>query len=206
MIFRKLGMLERMNHFLLIGLGNPGRVYINTRHNIGFLVIDGLAERWGVKLGRVKFKSLMGEYRGDGFKAVLSKPQTYMNLSGFAVNSFQRFYRTPLSNVMVIFDDLDLPFGTIRIRQSGGSSGQKGMKSIIEQLGTKEFPRMRVGIGRPPGKKDAVDFVLDEFKANDRQDLDMILNRCADAVEFFIKEGVDKAMMRYNNNILNGQP
>ena len=122
-----------------------------------------------------------------------------------AVRSFVNFYRPPLSQVMVIFDDLDLPFGTLRIRESGGSSGQKGMKSIIEHLGTEDFPRMRVGIGRPPGKMDSVDFILDKFRSSELEDMDIILNYCVDAIEMFMKDGIERTMTLFNKNILNGE-
>ncbi len=202
MFFWKRAKQKQMDHFLFIGLGNPGREYAQTRHNIGFLVIEQLAEHWQTSVGKYKYKSLMGEYRSDSYKAILVKPQTYMNNSGLAARSFFQFYKPPLSNIMVIFDDLDLPFGTIRIRQTGGSSGQKGMQSIIERLGTDEFPRMRVGIGRPPGKMDSVDFILDKFRTSERQDLSIILRYCVDAIEEFIHHGIDKAMTDFNKNIL----
>lgn len=204
MIFRRWAKQEQMNHFLFFGLGNPGRDYAQTKHNIGFLVIDRLAERWGIKVDRYKFKSLMGDYLLESRKIILVKPHTYMNLSGTAARSFVNYFKPPLSQVMVIFDDLDLPFGTIRIRASGGSSGQKGMQSIITQLGTKEFARMRVGIGRPPGKLDSVDYVLKGFKPAEKEDLMIILNCCADAIEVFINEGVEIAMTKFNNNYLDG--
>jgi PTH1 family peptidyl-tRNA hydrolase len=204
MFFRKRALQEQMDHFLFIGLGNPGREYTHTRHNIGFLVIDRLGERWNTRIEKYKFKSLMGEYRVDSFKAILVKPQTFMNNSGQAARSFFNFYKPPLSQTMVIFDDLDLPFGAIRIRQNGGSSGQKGMRSIIEHLGTEDFARMRVGIGRPPGKMDSVDFILDKFRPAEQVDLDIILNYCVDAIEVFIKDGIEKAMTIYNKNILDG--
>jgi PTH1 family peptidyl-tRNA hydrolase len=206
MFFRKRALREQMDHFLFIGLGNPGREYAHTRHNIGFFVIDQLAKRWNTRVGKYKYKSLMGEHHEENFKAVLVKPQTFMNNSGQAVRSFFNFYKPPLSQIMVIFDDLDLPFGTIRIRQNGGSSGQKGMKSIIEHLGTEDFPRMRVGIGRPPGKMDSVNFILDKFKSGEQEDMSIILNYCVDAIEIFIKDGIEKAMTNYNKNILDGEP
>lgn len=205
MFFRKRALREQMDHFLFIGLGNPGREYARTRHNIGFLVIDQLADHWKTNIGKYKYKSLMGEYREDSFKAILVKPQTFMNNSGQVVRSFSNFYKPPLSQVMVLFDDLDLPFGTIRIRQNGGSSGQKGMKSIIEHLGTEDFPRMRVGIGRPPGKMDSVDYILDRFKPIEQEDLSILLNYCVDAIEIFIRDGIEKAMTNYNKNILDGE-
>jgi len=204
-IFRKLAALAHVNHYLIIGLGNPGREYEMTRHNIGFLAIDRLAERWGVKVNKYKFKALLGEFRKPHKKVVLVKPQTFMNLSGNAVRSFIQFYKPKIEQVLVIFDDLDLPFGSIRIRKSGGSSGQKGMKSIIERLGTEEFPRIRVGIGRPPGKMNSVDFILDKFRNSENTDLEFILDKCADAVECFIEGGIETAMNRFNGSVLDDE-
>ena len=128
-----------------------------------------------------------------------------MNLSGNAVRSFIQFYKPQIEQVMVIFDDLDLPFGSIRIRKSGGSSGQKGMKSIIEQLVTEEFPRIRVGIGRPPGKMNSVDFILNKFRKSENNDLELILDKCADAVECFIKDGIETTMNRFNGSVLDDE-
>ncbi len=205
MIFKKLAELTHVDHFLVVGLGNPGREYEMTRHNIGFLVLERLAKRWGVEINKYKFKALMGEYREPHKKVILIKPQTFMNQSGNAVRSFIQFYKPTSEQVLVIFDDLDLPFGSLRIRKSGGSSGQKGMKSIIEQLGTEEFPRIRVGIGRPPGKMNSVDFILNKFKNAETSDLDLILDKCADAVESFLKDGIDAAMNRFNGSVLHDE-
>jgi peptidyl-tRNA hydrolase, PTH1 family len=205
LIFKKLTAFTHVNHFLIIGLGNPGREYELTRHNIGFLAIDRLAERWDVNVSKYKSKALIGEYRKSHEKVVLVKPQTYMNLSGNAVRSVYQFYKLPIEQLLVIYDDLDLPFGFIRIRKSGGSSGQKGMKSIIEQLGTEEFPRIRVGIGRPPGKMNSVDFILNKFKSLENKELSIILDTCADAVECFIEKGIDAAMNRYNGSVLDDE-
>ncbi|MDP2964643.1 MAG: aminoacyl-tRNA hydrolase [Pelolinea sp.] len=205
MIFRKLAALTHLNHFLIIGLGNPGREYELTRHNIGFLVIDRQAERWGVEVNKYKFKALLGEYRKPHEKVVLVKPQTFMNLSGSAVRSFYQFYKPQVEQVLVIFDDLDLPFGTIRIRKSGGSSGHKGMKSIIEQLGTEKFPRIRVGIGRPPGRMNSVNFILNKFKTSENKDLELILDKCVDVVECFIENGIETTMNRYNGSVLDDE-
>ena len=205
MIFKKLAAFTRMNHFLIIGLGNPGRDYELTRHNIGFLVIDRLAKRWGIEVNKYKFKALLGECRILHGKVVLVKPQTFMNLSGNAVRSFFQFYKPQLSKVLVIFDDLDLPFGAIRIRNSGGSSGQRGMESIIEQLGSEDFPRIRVGIGRPPGKMNSVDFILNKFNASENNELDLILDKCVDAVECFIENGIETTMNRFNGSVLDNE-
>jgi peptidyl-tRNA hydrolase, PTH1 family len=204
-IFKKISELAHINHILIIGLGNPGRDYELTRHNIGFLVIDRLAERWGIQVNKYKFKALVGEYRQPHQRVLLIKPQTFMNLSGDSVRSFFRFYKPPLDQLLLIFDDLDLPFGTIRIRKSGSSSGQKGMKSIIEQLGTEEFPRIRVGIGRPPGKMNSEDYILNKFKKSEKSDLDFILSECVDAVESFIENGIEMTMNHFNGSALGNE-
>jgi PTH1 family peptidyl-tRNA hydrolase len=205
MFFRKHTPQESTGTFLLVGLGNPGREYENTRHNIGFLAIDQIAFKWGVTVGKYKHKSVYGEYRFGDKKIILVKPQTFMNLSGGAVRSYFQFFKPPLSQLLIIFDDLDLPFGAIRIRKEGGSSGQKGMKSIIQQLGTEDFPRMRVGIGRPPGRMDTADFILKKFKSSENQDLEFVLGKCADAVECFIENGIDAAMNRFNGGTLENE-
>jgi peptidyl-tRNA hydrolase, PTH1 family len=205
LILKKLTAFTHVNNFLIIGLGNPGREYELTRHNIGFLTIDRLAERWDVKVNKYKSKALIGEYRIANEKVVLVKPQTFMNLSGNAVRSVYQFYKLPIEQLLVIYDDMDLPFGFIRIRKSGGSSGQKGMKSIIEQLGTEEFPRIRVGIGRPTGKMNSVDFILNKFKSSENKELSIILDTCADAVECFIEKGIDTTMNRYNGSVLDDE-
>jgi len=198
----KLFSHDTLDPYLLVGLGNPGREYEQTRHNIGFLAVDAIAHHWGVNMRRSKHKSLYGEYRSKEFRALLMIPQTFMNLSGEAVYSFVRYHKIQAGKLMVIFDDLDLPFGEIRIRESGGSSGQRGMKSIIEKLGTNEFPRMRVGIGRPPGKKDPVDFILDTFDKREKRSLELILDACVQAVECFIHHGIARAMTAFNHSIL----
>jgi peptidyl-tRNA hydrolase, PTH1 family len=201
-IFKKLADLAHINYFLIVGLGNPGREYELTRHNIGFLVIDRIAERWGVQVNKYKYKSLVGEKRKPHQRVLLIKPQTFMNLSGGSVRSFYQFYKPPLEQLLLIFDDLDLPFGTIRIRKSGSSSGQKGMKSIIEQLGTEDFPRIRIGVGRPPGKMNSADYILDKFRKSEKSDLDFILSDCADAIESYIESGIETAMNRFNGSAL----
>ncbi len=148
---------------MIVGLGNPGPAYRNTRHNFGFLAVDELADELNIQVKRLKFKAMIGEGRFNGNKVVLVKPMTFMNESGRAVAPLLRYFKLPLSNLLVIHDDLDLPLGTLRLRPSGGTSGQRGMASIITHLGTQEFPRMRLGIGRPPGQMDPVDYVLKIF-------------------------------------------
>jgi PTH1 family peptidyl-tRNA hydrolase len=184
--------------YLITGLGNPGREYRETRHNIGFMLVDHLAQRLGVSFSRMESKALAtkGEYQGR--RLVLAKPQTYMNLSGSAVGSLMRFYKVPITNLLVAYDDVDLPLGTIRLRAEGGSAGQKGMASIIERLGTQEFPRLRLGIGRPPGRMDAAAYVLQPFKKDEIELLPVILERAVDAALVFITSGLESAMNQFN--------
>lgn len=184
--------------YLVIGLGNPGREYKNTRHNFGFLLADRIASRLGVTFGRLESKALVAKGSQDGRRVILAKPQTFMNLSGQAAGSLVRFYKVPLENLLVVCDDVDLPFGVLRMRPGGGSAGQKGLASIIQSLGTEEFPRLRIGIGRPPGRMQATDYVLQNFSKEEQEQLDMILDRAADAVQVFVTRGIDAAMNLYN--------
>jgi len=165
------------------------------------MLLDQLAERLKEQFTRVEAKALVTKATYKGSRLVLAKPQTYMNLSGQAVASLQRFYRVPLENLMVVYDDVDLDLGTLRIRPSGGSGGQKGIASIIERLGTQEFPRMRIGIGRPPGRMEAADYVLQDFSEIERSVIEEVLPRAEDAVLLYIADGVDAAMNQYNGII-----
>lgn len=184
--------------FLIIGLGNPGRDYQGNRHNIGFRLLNHLAERLGVGFSRLESKSLVTKADYLGHRLILAKPQTYMNLSGQAVESLVRFYKIPLGQVMVVFDDVDLPFGALRLRPAGGSGGQKGMQSILDRLGTQEIPRLRLGIDRPPGRMEAADYVLQNFSKNEVELLPGILDRAADAVLTYVRNGLDAAMNQFN--------
>lgn len=184
--------------FVVIGLGNPGREYRETRHNIGFMVIDRLCRAMGISLTRVQSKALTGVGVLEGKKVVVGKPQTFMNLSGQSVSGLIRFYKTPLDQLIVAHDDLDLPLGTIRLRPGGGSAGQKGMVSIIQQLGSQDFARLRVGIGRPPGRMDPSAFVLQKFTAGEMDLVDRVLDRALAAVRIFVTEGLDAAMNQHN--------
>ena len=189
------------NTFLLVGLGNPGREYRDTRHNVGFQAVDQLCASFGIKLSRLQSKALIGTGIWEDRKIVVAKPQTFMNLSGQAVTSLLRFYKVPLTQLLIFHDDIDLPVGTLRIRPGGGSAGARGMASIIEQLGTQEFPRMRIGVGRPPGQMVAADYVLQDFTAKDVELISIVLQRSVEAARIFIREGLDKAMNLYNGNI-----
>lgn len=185
---------------LLIGLGNPGREYANTRHNFGFMAIDRLAVRLNAQGMRVQSKAIVTTAVYEDRKLILAKPQTFMNLSGQSVQGLAHFYKIPNESLMILSDDLDLPFGTIRIRASGGPGGQRGLSSILERLGTKDVPRMRLGIGRPPGRMDPADYVLQNFSRDDLQSLSEILDRAADAALEFVVNGLTTAMNKFNGD------
>jgi len=187
--------------YLIVGLGNPGREYKDNRHNVGFMLIDRLSVRLDARMSRMQAKALVASINYEGSKLILAKPQTYMNLSGQAVQGLARFYKLPLENVIVAHDDLDLPFGTIRIRPGGGPGGQKGIASTIKRLGTKEFCRLRIGIGRPPGRMDPAAYVLQDFSSGDISLLSQILEHAADAVITFISEGLNAAMNKFNGDV-----
>ena len=191
------------NTFLIVGLGNPGREYKDNRHNFGFMLIDRISVRLNARLSRVQAKALVGTVNYEGDKLILAKPQTYMNLSGQSIQGLARFYKLPLENMIVAHDDLDLPFGTIRIRPGGGPGGQKGVASAIERLGTKDFRRLRLGIGRPPGRMDPSAYVLQDFAKGDLSLLSEILDRAADAILTFVSEGLNAAMNKFNGDIQN---
>ena len=186
--------------YLLIGLGNPGREYRDTRHNFGFMLIDRLAIRLAARGMKVQSKAIVTDAAYDGHKLLLAKPQTYMNLSGQSIQGLAHFYKLPLEQLLVAHDDLDLPFGTIRIRPGGGPGGQKGVASTIEQLGTRDFARLRLGIGRPPGRMDPSDYVLQDFSREDMKELSAILDRAADAALCFVIEGLEMTMNRFNGD------
>jgi PTH1 family peptidyl-tRNA hydrolase len=186
---------------MIVGLGNPGPAYRHTRHNFGFLAVDELADELNIQVKRLKFKAMIGEGRFNGNKVVLVKPMTFMNESGRAVAPLLRYFKLPLSNLLVIHDDLDLPLGTLRLRPSGGTSGQRGMASIITHLGTQEFPRMRLGIGRPPGQMDPVDYVLKNFLPSENELLAIVLRTAVEASQNFINEGLTQTMNKYNGEV-----
>ena len=187
--------------YLLIGLGNPGREYRDNRHNVGFMLIDRLIVRLNARGMKVQSKAIVTTATYEERKLILAKPQTYMNLSGQSAQGLLHFYKVPVENMLVAHDDLDLPFGTIRIRPGGGPGGQKGMASTIEQLGTKDFPRLRIGIGRPPGRMDPAAYVLQDFSREELKFLSEIIDRAADAALTFVVDGLNKAMNKYNGSI-----
>jgi len=190
--------LQRQGPFLIAGLGNPGRRFENNRHNVGFMLLSRLSIKLGQNFGKVESKALLAKATYQNEKVILVKPQTFMNNSGAAISSLVRFYKVPLESLLVVYDDVDLPLGTLRLRPSGGSAGQKGMQSIIERLGTEEFPRLRIGTGRPPGRKEAADYVLQNFPTQDADLLNETLDRAVNAVLSYIEFGLEKAMNLFN--------
>jgi PTH1 family peptidyl-tRNA hydrolase len=190
--------LKRSGPFLIAGLGNPGRNFEHNRHNVGFMLLNHIAVRLGENFSRVESKALVAKSSYLGERVILMKPQSFMNNSGAPISSLVRFYRVSLDNLLVAYDDVDLPLGTLRLRPSGGSAGQKGMQSIIERLGTEEIPRLRIGTGRPPGRMEAADYVLQDFPANEMDLLKETLERAVEAVLTFMQYGVEPAMNAYN--------
>ena len=191
------GVVEQT--YLVVGLGNPDPENAGNRHNIGFMFVDRLAARFDVRFARMQNRALVADARYEGQKLILAKPQTYMNESGQAVAALQRFYKIPLRNLVVAFDDMDLPLGTIRVRPKGGSSGQKGMKSIIQRLGNSQgFPRIRLGIGRPPGRMPPPAYLLQDFSKDEKEILDGFLDEAVDAVLTYVTQDLNAAMNRYN--------
>jgi PTH1 family peptidyl-tRNA hydrolase len=183
---------------LIVGLGNPGREYAHNRHNVGFECVELLAEKHSISLDKRLLKARLGTGQVAGRHVILAKPQTFVNSSGEAVGPIARYYKVPPRDVLVIYDDLDLPQGTIRVRPSGSSGGHNGIVSIIEHLGTQGFPRIRVGIGRPPGRMEPKDYVLQDFGPSERGAMVDVYERVVGAVETFVQGGIRETMNRYN--------
>jgi PTH1 family peptidyl-tRNA hydrolase len=182
--------------WLVIGLGNPGPEYARHRHNVGFLVAELLAGRMGVSFGRHrKAMALAAEGRLGlgGPRVILAKPMTYMNLAGGAAAGLVNFYKVPVERIIAVYDELDLPFGTLRLKRGGGEAGHNGLRSLSKSLGSRDYLRVRFGIGRPPGRQDPADFVLSDFSAAERKDLDFLVDRAADAVEAVVVSGLEPA-------------
>lgn len=189
------------NRFLIVGLGNPGREYESTRHNIGFQCVDALARTHNLRYEsnkRSKAKIAQGTVAGQ--TVTLAKPQTYMNLSGSAVQGLAAFYRIPPERIIVVLDDLDIALGTLRIRPKGGTAGHKGLTDIVARLGTQDIPRIRFGIGRPPGRMDPAAFVLRRFSSDEQPVVDEAIARVVGAVETWLTDGIDIAMNRFNGS------
>ena len=184
--------------FVVVGLGNPGRGFRRNRHNAGFMLLDRLADSLGLSFARHRFEAVLTDGILEGRRVTLAKPQTYMNLVGRSVAAMVRFQRLPLDRLLVVYDDLDLPVGALRLRGTGGSGGHKGLTSVIETLGTQDVPRLRIGISRPPGSTDPADYVLDDFDEFEWGVLDSLLDRGVECVRSWILEGLPAAMTRFN--------
>lgn len=183
---------------LVAGLGNPGRQYERTRHNIGFMVVDRLAEQNGVHWSKSKHEADVARWNLDDLTIFLAKPLTFMNDSGYAIGRLDRYYHVPAKQVLVICDDMDLPFGTMRLRPGGSSGGQRGLQSVIQVLGTSDIPRLRLGVDRP--ESSSVKHVLDRFPPEEERSLSALLDIAADAVTAALTEGVAPAMNRFNRD------
>jgi PTH1 family peptidyl-tRNA hydrolase len=187
---------------VIIGLGNPGSQYRNTRHNVGFWVVNTLAERWSMSLSRRMFLSLVGDGHLKGEKVLLVQPETYMNRSGEAAVQIRDFYRLELSDFIVVHDDLDLPLGRVRVKRGGGGAGgNRGIASLIAAFGSKDFVRIKVGIGRPPGRQDPADFVLQPFTPQEEASILPAVDIAADAVEMWLSEGIEKTLAAVNRTV-----
>ncbi|QMU72816.1 aminoacyl-tRNA hydrolase [Streptacidiphilus sp. P02-A3a] len=189
---------EQSGPWLVVGLGNPGPEYTGNRHNIGFMVADLLAGRIGAKFKAHRSRNQVVEGRLAGQRVVLAKPTSFMNLSGGPVTGLRDFYKAPLDRLVVVHDELDLDYATLRIKRGGGDNGHNGLKSITKSLGP-DYYRIRAGIGRPPGRMDVADFVLRDFSSTERKELDWFVDRAADAVEALLSEGLERAQTTYNS-------
>ncbi|QGK68684.1 aminoacyl-tRNA hydrolase [Allosaccharopolyspora coralli] len=193
-----MNAVESAGPALIVGLGNPGPRYEGNRHNIGFLVLDELAARVGGKFKAHKSGAEVVEGRLGPCRAVLAKPRSFMNLSGGAVSSVAKFYKVPATELIVVHDELDLPFGTVRLKRGGGENGHNGLRSMTKSLGTKEYLRVRFGVDRPPGRMDAADYVLKDFSRAESKELGWFIDHCADAVEAVAAQGLEAAQNRFH--------
>ena len=185
--------------FIVVGLGNPGDKYTTTRHNAGFMAMDAVAQKYGARIDRARFKALCGECEIAGSRVLLMKPQTFMNLSGEAVGEALRFYKIEPKNVIILSDDTTLDCGRLRVRRKGSAGGHNGLKSINEHLGTEEYPRIKIGVGQKPHPDyDLASWVLGKFPPEDKENLETAINNSVLAVEEIIKRGIDSAMNKYN--------
>lgn len=185
---------------LIVGLGNPGSEYKSNRHNVGFMTADRWAMAHALSFSKAQHHAIIATGRSGERRVIVAKPQTYMNDSGRAVGALLRYYKIPVERLLVIFDDLDLPFGVIRLRADGGAGGHNGMRSIIQHLGGNQFARLRIGIGRPPGRMDPAAFVLQDFSRDEAAELGTLLDRAGQAIDAFLAAGITAAMNQFNPN------
>ena len=200
-----MGLFDRFKNqekgqefFVIAGLGNPGREYAETKHNVGFCVIDRLAEKYHIDVTKFKQKALIGDGTINGRRVLLVKPQTFMNLSGESVRELSDYYKIPAENIIVIYDDISLDVGQLRIREKGSAGGHNGIKNIILHLGTEIFPRIKVGVGEKPKGWDLADYVLGRYSAEDRKIIDEAQKEAAEAVKMMVMDDIRGAMNRYN--------
>lgn len=186
---------------LIAGLGNPGPRYAGNRHNIGFMAVEQLARAHDIKLGRGRYNTRLGEGRIAGRPVLLVQPQTFMNRSGDAIRPLAAYYRVEPASILVIYDEIDLPLGTLRLREQGGTGGHNGMKSVVNHLG-QGFPRLRLGVDRPTGRIDPAAYVLQDFASDERPVVAEMLREAQEAIETFLREGIDLAMTRHNGSVL----
>jgi PTH1 family peptidyl-tRNA hydrolase len=196
MIFRR----KKKQWCLIVGLGNPGREYRENRHNAGFMCIDHLADRWSVTLSKSQSKAILTTTQVGNQSVILAKPLTFMNNVGQSVAALTRFYKVDPSRLLVIYDDLDLPSGEVRMRPFGGAGGHRGMRSIIQKIGTSEFPRLRIGIGRPQGRMEPAAYVLQDFTTDEKLQIDIALRHCQDCILRLLTDGIDAAMTYCNSD------
>ena len=191
------GQMDAVKRKLVIGLGNPGKKYAENRHNIGFMVVDQLAKQHEIEMSRKKYKAYCGTGRVGNCPVILAKPQTYMNLSGDSVSRLSSFYDIRPSNILVVYDEIDLPSGTLRIREKGGSGGHNGMKSVIGQIG-QGFPRIRLGVDRPPGRMDPAAYLLRDFEKDEWPMVEDLIAKAVAAIETILSQGLEAAMNHFN--------
>ena len=185
--------------YLIVGLGNPEEEYSNTRHNMGFCTINEISKKFNILVTKNKFNSLYGQGLINGEKVILVKPQTYMNLSGEAVKEFVDFYKVDLTNIILIYDDMDVEKGKIKVRKQGSSGSHNGVKSVVEYLNSEKIPRIRIGIGKPENKKLMIEYVIGKISKQEQEELNEGIKKAAEAVEIIINNNLDTAMNAYNN-------
>jgi peptidyl-tRNA hydrolase, PTH1 family len=197
-LFRRGSEDGDSGRWMIAGLGNPGARYAGTRHNLGAMVIEQLLEQSGSSLKRHKSGCMIAETELGGERVVLARPLSYMNESGRPLRDLARWYKIPVDRVVVVHDEFDLPFGDVRVKVGGGLAGHNGLRSIVNHFGTKDFARVRIGISKPPGRKQGTDHVLDEFDSRERRDLPEVIDRAAHAVERILEAGLERAMNEVN--------
>lgn len=183
---------------VIVGLGNPGTKYENTRHNVGFDTVELLSRRHNIKITKLKHKALIGDGDIGGKRVILVKPQTFMNLSGESVREIIEWYKIPVKNIIIVYDDIDLAVGKLRLRPKGSAGTHNGMKSVIYQIQSDEFPRVRIGVDKPPEGWDLANYVLGRFSGDEKKKMEEVIESAADAIETIIKSGIDSAMNKFN--------